>query len=95
MRKRILVGTFVVVLAVSLGLFLRVRFVFTQENVRAALAAPARIRVDTLHIGTDLRALISRRIEHAALRLSGARVSQVRSPTCQARPESSPSKLAR
>jgi uncharacterized protein involved in outer membrane biogenesis len=108
MRRKILIGTLVGGLALSLGLFLWAKSVFTQENVRAALAAqlskslgqpvavggigariyprvtvnltavtigePARIRVETLHIGTGLRALLSRRIEHAALRLSGARV---------------------
>ena len=108
MRQKILIGTGVGALVLSLGLFLWARSVLTQENVRAALAAqlseslgqpvavggisagiyprvtvslsevtigaPARIRVDTLHIGTGLRALLSRRIEHATLRLSGARV---------------------
>jgi uncharacterized protein involved in outer membrane biogenesis len=108
MRKAVLIGTVVAFLALSLGLFLWVSAVFTQDNVRAALAAqlseslgqpvavggigasiyprvtvnltevaigePARIRVDTLHIGTALGALFSRRIEHAALRLSGAKV---------------------
>jgi uncharacterized protein involved in outer membrane biogenesis len=108
MRQKILIGTVVGGLALSLGLFLWARSVLTQENVRAALAAqlskslgqpvtvggigagiyprvtvnltavtigePARITVDTLHIGTGLRALLSRRIEHAAVRLSGARV---------------------
>ena len=108
MRRKILIGTVVGGLALSLGLLLWARTVLTQENVRAALAAqlskslgqpvavggisagiyprvtvnlaevtvgaPARIHVDTLHIGTGLRALLFRRIEHATLRLSGARV---------------------
>jgi uncharacterized protein involved in outer membrane biogenesis len=39
-----------------------------------AIGQPPRIRVQTLHVGTDFRALLSRRIEHAALRLTGARV---------------------
>jgi uncharacterized protein involved in outer membrane biogenesis len=39
-----------------------------------AIGQPPRIRVQTLHIGTDFGALLSRRIEHAALRLAGARI---------------------
>lgn len=39
-----------------------------------AIGQPARIQVETLHVGTDVGALLSRRIEHAALRLSGARI---------------------
>lgn len=108
MRHKILIGIGVGVLLVSAGLFFWVRSIFTQDNVRAALAAqlsealgqpvavggigaglyprvtvnltevtigePARIRVETLHIGTDLRALLSRRIEDASVRLSGATV---------------------
>lgn len=108
MRHKILVGIGVGLLLMSAGLFFWARSVFTQDNVRAALAAqlseslgqpvavggisagiyprvtvnltevtigePARIRVETLHIGTNLRALLSRRIEHASVRLSGATV---------------------
>jgi uncharacterized protein involved in outer membrane biogenesis len=108
MRKRLLLGAFLLVLVVSIGLFSWARAVFAQENVRAALAAqlskalgqpvtvgsisatiyprvtvilgqvgigdPARIQVQTLRVGTDFRALLSRRIEHASLELSGARV---------------------
>jgi uncharacterized protein involved in outer membrane biogenesis len=39
-----------------------------------AIGEPSRIHVTTLHVGTDVRALLSRRIEHARLELSGARV---------------------
>jgi uncharacterized protein involved in outer membrane biogenesis len=39
-----------------------------------AIGDPARVRVQTLHVGTDFWALISRRIEHARLDLSGARI---------------------
>lgn len=108
MLKRVLLGAFVLVALLSIGLFLWVRAVFTQDNVRVALAAqlskalgqpvkvgsiaatiyprvtvnlarvsigePARVQIRTLHIGTDLRALLSRRIEHARLELSGARI---------------------
>ena len=35
---------------------------------------PPRIQVSALDIGTDLRALLSRRIEHASLRLQGGRI---------------------
>lgn len=38
------------------------------------IGKPARIKVHTLKVGTDFRALLSRRIEHAALRLDGARI---------------------
>ncbi len=38
------------------------------------IGEPARIQVKTLHVGTDFRALLSRRIEHARLELSGAHV---------------------
>ncbi|MGH9147110.1 MAG: AsmA family protein [Vicinamibacterales bacterium] len=38
------------------------------------IGQPPRIQVRTLHVGTDFRALLSRRIEHASLRLAGARV---------------------
>ena len=39
-----------------------------------AIGQPPRIRVQTLHVGTDFGALLSRRIEHATLRLAGARI---------------------
>jgi uncharacterized protein involved in outer membrane biogenesis len=38
------------------------------------IGEPARIRIQTLHVGTDFRALLSRRIEHARLELSGAHI---------------------
>lgn len=38
------------------------------------IGQPARITVKTLHVGTDFRALLSRRIEHAAMNLTGARI---------------------
>jgi uncharacterized protein involved in outer membrane biogenesis len=106
MLKKALLGAFVLILLLSTGLFLWVRAVFTEDNVRTALAdqlskalgqpvkvggitaaiyprvtvnliqvsigEPARIHVQTLHVGTDLGALLSRRIEHARLELSGA-----------------------
>jgi uncharacterized protein involved in outer membrane biogenesis len=54
----------------SAGIFPRITL--TLKTV--AIGRPARIQVDTMRIGTDLRAMLSRRIEHATLRLSGARV---------------------
>lgn len=39
-----------------------------------AIGQPARIQLRTLHLGTDLRALVSRRIEHADVRVGGARL---------------------
>jgi uncharacterized protein involved in outer membrane biogenesis len=38
------------------------------------IGEPARIQVKTLHVGADFGALLSRRIEHARLELSGAHV---------------------
>lgn len=38
-------------------------------NLReVAIGEPRRIRIETLHVGTDFGALLSRRVEHAALR---------------------------
>jgi uncharacterized protein involved in outer membrane biogenesis len=39
-----------------------------------SIGDPVRIQVQTLRVGTDFRALLSRRIEHATLDLSGAHV---------------------
>ena len=41
---------------------------------QVTIGEPVRIQVRTLHVGADLRALVSRRIEHARLELSGAHV---------------------
>ena len=44
-------------------------------NLRdVAIGQPARITAKTLHVGADFRALLSRRIEHADVTLSNARV---------------------
>lgn len=42
------------------------------DDVR--IGEPVRIRVAELRVGTDLRALLSRRIEHATIRVDGARI---------------------
>jgi uncharacterized protein involved in outer membrane biogenesis len=55
---------------IGAGIYPRV----TVNLGNVAIGNPARIRVQTLHVGTDFWALISRRIEHARLDLSGARV---------------------
>ena len=39
-----------------------------------SIGQPAKIKVQTLHVGTDFRALLSRRIEHASMNLSGAHI---------------------
>ena len=41
---------------------------------QVAIGQPPRIQAETIHVATNFRALLSRRIEHAALRLSKARV---------------------
>lgn len=108
MLKKILLGAVLLILLLSIGLFLWVRAVFTEDKVRAALAdqlskalgqpvkvatiaatiyprvtvnlgqvsigEPVRIHIQTLQVGTDFAALLSRRIEHARLELSGARI---------------------
>lgn len=47
----------------------------TVDLGTVTIGDPPRIHIETLHVGTNLRALLSRRIEHAEVRLSGARVS--------------------
>ena len=51
--------------------------IFPRISVRlgeVAIGEPARIQVRALHVGTDLAALLSRRIEHGSMRLEGARI---------------------
>jgi autotransporter translocation and assembly factor TamB len=64
------IGQPVTIGAISASVFPRVTLNLT--NVR--IGEPARVVAASLHLGTDLRALLSRRIEHATVRLSGARV---------------------
>src|SRR5262245_62097327 len=56
----------------TLGVAIFPRVTMTLGDV--TMGQPARITVKTLHVGTDFRALLSRRIEHAALRLNGAHI---------------------
>ena len=46
----------------------------TVNLEQVGIGTPPTIHVDTLHLGTDLRALLSRRIEHARLELAGAHI---------------------
>ena len=55
-----------------------------------AIGKPARIVVARLHVGTSLRALLSRRIEHAAIRLAGARIELPLPQLAFAAPSTSP-----
>jgi uncharacterized protein involved in outer membrane biogenesis len=48
------------------------RVTIDLDNV--TIGQPPRIQVETLHVATGFRALLSRRVEHAALRLTKARV---------------------
>ncbi len=46
----------------------------TVDLTDVAIGQPARIQLKSLHVGTDFRALLSKRIEHAAVRVGGARL---------------------
>lgn len=46
----------------------------TMDLSDVTIGKPARITIRTLHVGTAFGALLSRRIEHASVRLSGARI---------------------
>jgi uncharacterized protein involved in outer membrane biogenesis len=47
----------------------------TMDLSDVTIGRPARIRLASVHLGTGLRALISRRIEHADVRVDGARIT--------------------
>jgi hypothetical protein len=64
------IGQPVTVDGVSATIYPRITVTLTGVSI----GEPARIRVNALDVGTDLRALLSRRIEHAALHLNGARI---------------------
>jgi uncharacterized protein involved in outer membrane biogenesis len=60
---------------VKIGSIAATIFPRVTVNLRQVMIGePPRIRVETLHVGTDFAALLSRRIEHARLELSGAHV---------------------
>jgi uncharacterized protein involved in outer membrane biogenesis len=63
-------GQPVTVGSIGAGIYPRV----TVNLGDVTIGQPPRIQVQTLHVGTDFRALLSRRIEHASLHLAGARV---------------------
>jgi uncharacterized protein involved in outer membrane biogenesis len=64
------IGQPVTIGGISASIFPRVSI----DLERVAVGQPPRIQAETLHVATNFRALLSRRIEHAALRLSKARV---------------------
>jgi uncharacterized protein involved in outer membrane biogenesis len=46
----------------------------TMELTDVSIGQPTRIQLRRAHVGTDFRALLSRRIEHAAVLVNGARI---------------------
>jgi uncharacterized protein involved in outer membrane biogenesis len=90
------IGQPVTIGSIGAGIYPRV----TVNLGEVSIGQPPRIQVRTLHVGADFGALLSRRIEHASLRLAGARVEPPipdfamasRSParTPGARPRSAP-----
>ena len=56
----------------TIGASIYPRVTVSLGNV--TIGEPARIQARTLDIGTDFRALLSRRIEHGSMRLDGARI---------------------
>jgi uncharacterized protein involved in outer membrane biogenesis len=81
------IGQPVAIGGVRAGVYPRV----TVSLADVRIGEPAAVQVDALHVGADFGALLSRRIEHASLRLSGARITLPlppltvsRSPTAEA-----------
>jgi uncharacterized protein involved in outer membrane biogenesis len=64
------VGQPVTIDSISAGLYPRV----TVNLGGVSIGQPPRIRAQTLRLGTDFRALLSRTIEHGSIRVDGARV---------------------
>ena len=64
------IGQPVTIRSISAGIYPRVTVIL--EGV--AIGQPARIQAETLRLGTDFRALLSRRIVHGTVRLDNARV---------------------
>ena len=64
------IGQPVTIRSISAGIYPRVTVIL--EGV--AIGQPARIQAETLRLGADFRALLSRRIVHGTVRLDNARV---------------------
>lgn len=64
------IGQPVTIGSISASIYPRVTVVLGE----VAIGAPVRISASTLRIGADVRALLSRRIEHGSMRLDGARI---------------------
>jgi uncharacterized protein involved in outer membrane biogenesis len=64
------IGQRVTIGSIGAGIYPRI----TVNLGDVSIGRPARIQVGTLHVGTDFRALLSRRIEHASMQLAGARI---------------------
>ena len=64
------IGQPVAIAGIGASIFPRV----TIDLDNVTIGQPPRIQVETLHVATGFRALLSRRVEHAALRLTKARV---------------------
>ncbi|MGH9174546.1 MAG: AsmA family protein, partial [Vicinamibacterales bacterium] len=47
----------------------------TMDLTDVAIGQPASVQLQSMHVGTDLGALFSRRIERAAIRVDGARIT--------------------
>jgi uncharacterized protein involved in outer membrane biogenesis len=65
-----LIGQTVTIGGIGASIFPRV----TIDLERVTIGEPPRIQVETLHVATNFRALLSRRVEHGTLRLSNARI---------------------
>src|SRR5579864_252725 len=64
------IGQPVTIGSIGAGIYPRV----TVNLGEVSIGQPPRIQIRTLQVGTDFGALLSRRIEHASLRLAGTRV---------------------
>jgi len=56
-----------------------------------AIGSPVRVRLADLRVATDVRALLSRRIEHGSVRLNGARIELPLPPIKMPEPSNEPS----
>src|SRR5688572_13389904 len=65
-----LIGQPVTIGGIGASVFPRV----TIDLEQVTIGQPPRIHVETLHVATSFRALLSRRVEHGTLRLAKARI---------------------